>query len=344
MNDDQFTPEELALIQHLQEAPKQRLNPAVSESIRQQVLEEFRATARTIPPKTSPIKQYPQAVKLLGAIAASLAIVIAAFLLLKWNNTQDKPEATPFALALSPTPSATPINTPTPTLLISPPVIESETPPTEPEISATPLPTESILTITLPVTETIPPATSPVVVTPTETSLPVVIVEGPVQSIVNNFITIYNLTIVVEPQHPILTLIDVGDVVLVEGNFDANGMVMATLVSNIATSTTIAGTAASVGLDGPVESINGNLVMVNGITVQFDRADPILASLQVGQFISVQGNFTTSGSLIVLLVVNVTVITNINIQVNPQCWYHEPGMGMGHWHCDGMGMGMGMGR
>jgi hypothetical protein len=98
-----------------------------------------------------------------------------------------------------------------------------------------------------------------------------------------------------------------------------------------------------VGLEGPVESINGNIIVVNGISVELDANDPLLQTVQVNNFVSVQGNFQNRGNIYVLVVVNVTIINDVTINDN-NCWSHEGmgmGMGMGHWHCDGMGMGMG---
>jgi hypothetical protein len=133
----------------------------------------------------------------------------------------------------------------------------------------------------------------------------------------------------------------VGDIVRVQGEYRSDGAVVANVINNIPDTPPTNG-AATVGLDGPVEAINDNTIIVNGIPVQLAPDDPLLQTLQVGNFVSVQGNFQTSGSTIVLVVVNIAIVNNTAIQSD--CWYHEGGMGMGHWHCDGMGMGgMGMG-
>src|SRR5262249_4349265 len=134
-----------------------------------------------------------------------------------------------------------------------------------------------------------------------------------------------------------LNIIQVGDNVHIEGTPDSSGMIVASVVSNIVTSTTVStgNTGATVGLDGPVDTINGNTVTVNGIPVQFAPDDPILHNLQVGNFVRVQGNFSGSGNTIILVVVNVTVFNNITI-INNNCWF-DPGPSD-----DGMGMGMGM--
>jgi hypothetical protein len=185
--------------------------------------------------------------------------------------------------------------------------------------------------------ETTPEATPEVTATPSPDGNVIIVIEGPVINIVTNIITIYDFDIEVEPNHPILSLIHIGDFVRVEGAFGSTNVVVATVISNI--SAVVPG--ATVGLEGPVESINGNIIVVNGIAVQLAPDDPRLATLTVGSFVSVQGNFQGSGTNIVLVVVNVTVINNVVIDNNPDCWYHDDAMGMGHWHCDGMGMGMG---
>jgi hypothetical protein len=194
--------------------------------------------------------------------------------------------------------------------------------------------------------EVTPEATSDVTATPTPApsgdSDIIIVIEGPVINIVTNIITIYDINITVEPQDPILNIIDIGDFLRVEGNMGAGGVVVARVVSNI--SNVIVG-GATVGLEGPVESIDGNIIIVNSVPVQLASNDPLLQTVQVGDFVSVAGNFQGSGANIVLVVVNIIVINNVVIVGNPLCWYHETGMGMGmgHWHCDGMGMGMGMG-
>jgi hypothetical protein len=169
----------------------------------------------------------------------------------------------------------------------------------------------------------------------------IIIIEGPVTNIVTNIITIYSFDIEIEPAHPMLNIIEIGDVVHIEGAFGNSGIIVASLVSNVSTTVTVA-TGVTANIEGPIESINGNIIIVNSIPVQFDPNDPNLAGLQVGDFLNIQGNFENNGTIIVLVVVNITIINNVVIEGNPLCWYHE-GMGMGHWHCDGMGMGMGMG-
>lgn len=205
-----------------------------------------------------------------------------------------------------------------------------------------------------------PDATLPPIPTPDLTATPdpdtVIVIEGPVQNIVVNVITIYNINITVAPENPVLTLIQIGDVIRVEGDVDASGTIIAVVIDTIS-QVENAAPGATVSLQGPIESINGNVVVINGITVQLDPNDPNLGQLSVGNFLDVQGNFIIVNNVYVLSVVNVVIINNTFVGIPPYCYWHGMG-GMGHWHCEeywlypgywyceehpGMGMGMGMG-
>src|SRR5690606_15301142 len=156
-------------------------------------------------------------------------------------------------------------------------------------------------------------STPEVTATPTPTPNPdmIIVIEGPVVNIINNIITIYDFDVEVEHQHPILNIIDIGDIVHVEGTFGSTGVVVASVVSNVTSITTVTTTGgATVALEGPVEAINGNVLIVNGVPAQLAPNDPLLQTVQVGDFVSVHGNFEGSGSNIVLVVVNVTVVNN----------------------------------
>jgi hypothetical protein len=184
----------------------------------------------------------------------------------------------------------------------------------------------------------------------------IIVIEGPVQNINVNIITIYNFNINVAPQNPVLNLIQIGDVVRVEGIPTGTGIINAIVVNTLVNAENAA-SDASVSVQGPVESISGNTIVVNGITVQLNPGDPQLQTLQIGDFIDVQGNFIFVNNTYVLTVVNIVIINNTFTGVPPYCVWHGMGMGMGHWRCDGYwlyppgywycewrGMGMGMGR
>jgi hypothetical protein len=85
-------------------------------------------------------------------------------------------------------------------------------------------------------------------------------------------------------------------------------------------------------IQGPVQSININIITIYNITIQLDPNDPILQTLQVGDDVDVQGNVQQNGTTIIVVVVN---ITYVNITVN--------GGGSSGGGGGGEGMGMGMG-
>jgi hypothetical protein len=78
--------------------------------------------------------------------------------------------------------------------------------------------------------ETTPEATPEATpaVTPTPGGLPItIVIEGPVQAININIITIYNINIQIDPNDPILQIIQIGDIVHIEGNTeDLNGTII----------------------------------------------------------------------------------------------------------------------
>jgi hypothetical protein len=334
MMDDQFTPEEQQLIQQLRTTPRAKLKDSTREAIRQQVMNEFRIAAGTAQQSRIPRVLRPRLVVWFAAAAGAVAITTVIGLMILQIGIQQT------EISGTTTISASPGNQVA--------VVPSETLESTDEsliltVSVTPTPSmTSEITPEITVTTALPTeASTPVSLTPTPTEKTVV-VEGPITNIVNNIITIYDFNIEVEAHHPILNLIDVGDLVRVEGAFGSDGVIVANVVSNITSTTAVNNSVnATVNLEGPVEAIAGDLVTVNGIQAQLDPASPVFRTLQVGNFVSVQGDFQASGATIVLVVVSFTVIDS-ETTIENDCWYHDTGMGMGHWHCDGMGMGMGM--
>lgn len=326
--DNQLPPEEQNLIRAIQAVPKPKLDPAVRDAIRERMVSEFRAVNLGKQPHSPSIR--PRfAMQLSAVLVATVMLVIIGLVIAQIGN-QNPGLGTSTVTASSESQVAV---VPSVTLAST---VEGAT------VTATAT-SESVPSVI----PTISPATA---VTPSNTPPPqtqevIVNIEGPVTNISNNIVSIYDFNIAVEPQHPILQVIDVGDIVRVQGVLGSDNTVVATIISNILDANLANGVNATVGLDGPIEAINGGIVTVNGIPVQFSPDDPLLQTLQIGNFVSVQGNFENNGTSIVLVVVNIVVINNVVIDGNPTCWFHVDGMGMGmgHWHCDGMGMGMGDG-
>lgn len=127
----------------------------------------------------------------------------------------------------------------------------------------------------------------------------IVVIIGPVQAIQVNIITIFDINIQVEADHPILTLIQVGQVIRVHGYFSGD-IFIATVVSNIID---IDPDGAEVVVEGPIQSITGSVVVINSISIQLNPADPLLADLRVGHVLRVKGKFKRAGTIFILEVV-----------------------------------------
>ncbi len=115
------------------------------------------------------------------------------------------------------TPNCAPTNTPSPTFTPSLTFTPTNTPTPGPSPTPTNTPT--------PGPSPTPTSTSPSAVT--------IIVEGPVQAINVNIITIYNININVNPQDTVLTHVHIGDFVRVEGNTVAGTTVLVVQAVNI---------------------------------------------------------------------------------------------------------------
>ena len=357
MIDDQFTPEEQQATQQLSAAPKPKLEAAAHEAIRQQMLNEFRLTINANPQRIPQRRRLLRPLLRVTALAAAVTVIVIGLVLTQSSNRQ---AATQNSIALTAAESHQ-TTSPTDTLpLTTVAVVQTQVRPlptlTEPEVTITRAPTQPppatfVPTIT-PTTPTpvLPAPTQSTLVTftpaPTDGENVIVLIEGPITNIVDNTLTINDFNIQVASDNPILLVIDVGDVVHIEGAFDSRGMIVANVVSNIIDTTSTSNTPVTVGLDGPVESINGTQIVVNSVPVRLAPNDPLLGKINIGDFVRVQGNFQGSGANTILVVVNITIVNNVVIDGTPTCRYDVDAMGMGHWHCDGMGMGdpaMGMG-
>jgi len=318
MIDDQFTPDEEKLIAQVRATAKPKLDPAARDAIRRQMLSEFRAL-----PFQRPVARFP--VRRMFA-AAAVIVMIGSIVLFLTNQPPAPNIATPASSQVAVIASETPV------LPSQTPIMLSETP-----TAVLTLETRGTMT---PIPPTIlPPPETDTALPPTATLETTLIIEGPITNMVGNIISVYGFEVEVEPQHPILSVIDIGDVIHIQGAFSSDGKVIASVVGNLTNETGVSA-EVTVGLEGPIESIDGSIIVINDISVELAPDDPILQSIQVGNFVRVEGNFQTKESMIVLVVVNIVIINNVTAP-EYDCWYHEGGMGMGHWHCDGMGMGMG---
>lgn len=340
--DENFTPDEGALIRRLREAESPRLAPKVYDAIHAAVLAEVDQMG-TQPRRTSQPRLIRLAVMVASAAAAAL-ILFVIFVNLRGGvpiigatetvtQVVQQSSATASPSAESDIASATP----SPTDTVSPILPTTEITPTSTLTVVTIAPTVAGSTATF--------TPMPVTDTPTPTLETVVVLAGVIQQIDGGTLTVNGVLVHVPPSYPILELVEVGDVVRVQGVQDENGGIVASLINNVTDSEV---EDATVTMDGPLESLDEDrdgaevAGVVNGIDVLFDADEPLLETIVIGDFLSIQGNFELRDGQFVLVVIEVTLVENVPGGTPSNCWYHDDAMGMGHWHCDGMGAPSGM--
>lgn len=68
-------------------------------------------------------------------------------------------------------------------------------------------------------------------------------------------------------------------------------------------------------IEGPVEEINGNIIIIFGQEIVIDPDDPILAVISIGDFIRIEGETESEGNTIIVIAVTV-VIVDVDIYIN----------------------------
>lgn len=157
----------------------------------------------------------------------------------------------------------------------------------------------------VPVTPTVPaptPTLDPSIVDPDV----IIVVEGPIKKINVNIITIYDIDVLVAPDHPMLKIIKLGDIIRVNGHHNKDGFLVATVIANVLDSDS----TSTVSLEGNVEAINGNIIIINGVPVELSSNDPLLIKIKIGRHLRVMGNFENRGTTIILIVINVIIVDN----------------------------------
>lgn len=340
MSQDQFTPEEQAIIDRLRDAPQPRLSQRTIDAIQQKMLVEMTNPALPVSPDTGSTL-FTMANFALTAAAAVFIVVIGLVVVGQMRDDADVAAPLPETHIAAqhtntPTSTATAISTPSPTVtledvlptLTEAPVIAATFTELSPDISTATVETP-IVAVSSPVPDASPE--------------PIIVVEGLVQRLDEDTVTIYGIDFEVASGHPMLNLIDVGDTLRIEGVLDERGALIASVIDNL---TDAVDAVATVGIEGPVEAIEDNVVTINGVEIELSPDDPVLVSLNIGDFLSVEGDFELREGRYLLVVVHFDVIGSAGDGVPVDCFFEETGMGigMGRWRCDsGMGMGMGMG-
>ncbi len=74
-------------------------------------------------------------------------------------------------------------------------------------------------------------------------------------------------------------------------------------------------------IEGPVISINANIVIIYGMEIELDLDDPLLQVIQLGDIIRVEGDLHLDGLTIIVIPINIIIINvEVNINDNGQVW------------------------
>jgi len=321
---DQFTPQEQSLIERLQNAPQRQLKSIKVEAIETQILNAVDLPRVSPRPKLSLPRTFPALV--------ALAVIVAVIVYVANSHFQQQQSP-----ASGTTPSSSTQVAVIFTATTGPTTITESATPSKPATSESVTSTPIAVTTSQQASSAASGQTlAPTLVAPSE---PVIVVEGPLRAIQDNQLSVYDLTVIVAADDPILNIIKVGDMVHIEGQQTETGTITALQVSNIVGGPPGSGTAL---VDGRVKAIDGNLLTINGIKVRLSPNDPRLKTIQVGNFLSINGNFQRQGTTVVLIVVNLVIINDADVNAYLNCRKSDgmgnAGMGMGN---DAMGMGMG---
>ncbi|MBZ0293234.1 MAG: hypothetical protein K8L99_11770, partial [Anaerolineae bacterium] len=151
----------------------------------------------------------------------------------------------------------------------------------------------------------------------------IIVIEGPVQAINVNVITIANIEVVINVDNPVLNTLQVGNVVEVISQVSsAPGSDHIIADSIVVTSSNIV--SPTITLRGPIQAVNANIVTIFNLNIQFNPDDPLLTELNVGDVIEVDGNLLILGESSIVIPVQVSIIVNISPPVIPP----DPGNGV----------------
>ncbi len=225
MLDDLFTPEETAVIQRLRHAPQPELKPQVFNAIQQRLLQELDALPGRQPPSQPRSMPAAPIVLAIGVVVVVIIIVVSVLI-----ASQQKPSGT---LTLTPPPGFTATAAPEPSAAVGKtrtgPASQGESQPTQ-EVPDSTVQATTGATFSAKAGG----ATAGSAATPEATEPAVILVlEGPVQKVSSDGITVFDMEIRLDPDDPILKLIQVGKMVHVEGYPETSNGVIVVIVINI---------------------------------------------------------------------------------------------------------------
>jgi hypothetical protein len=109
-------------------------------------------------------------------------------------------------------------------------------------------------------------------------------------------------------------------------------------------------------IEGPVESISANIIVIYGFNIEVNEDDPILLVIEVGDVVRIEGNIGPSTGTTIVIIAVVIIIVDVDVVVdddgsvwrdNGNCDNPPPPWAPAHgWHrrCDSPSNGGGSGR
>ncbi len=203
---EQFSNPEQALIERLRRAPQPELSPEARQMIHARLMD-----ALDHPPIPAPRPRLFHPVVVIAAVLIVGALIAGGVLFVLSQQNQVVPLPT---MTLEPTITAIPTNTIEPTVTPLPTnTVEPTT--VAPVVVSSPM---LLSTATLTLTTTLSPTVESATLIPTTTSPTVMVIQGPVEKIDGNVITIYGIQVQIAPDDPVLITVKIGDVLRVEGS------------------------------------------------------------------------------------------------------------------------------
>lgn len=131
-----------------------------------------------------------------------------------------------------------------------------------------------------------------------------VTLSGTVQTINQTILTVDGQTVVVQPDDPVLSTLQVGDQVSITGQRVGGDYVVAQTISPLGTAPVV------VTIEGVVQAIHKNVITIEGQQIQFAPDDPMLHDFKVGDSLHVEGTYTQTADGQVIAVTSATVISS----------------------------------
>jgi hypothetical protein len=70
-------------------------------------------------------------------------------------------------------------------------------------------------------------------------------------------------------------------------------------------------------VEGPVQAVNSSTLTVFGTVIRVEPGDPVLAKIQIGDTIRVEGNLTQDSNTLIIVAVNITIVNGATIEGVP---------------------------